>query len=710
MRVLRMVMWCALLMAAGGALAVPLNSDSITPSLPCGVSGDWWSAVQRDIAASEYHVTWQEKTCLPDGHAGYQAPNRAHNLRTYFTPEGPRVVRRTEAEPTWTWGLELVGMHNEDAPPVEEVTAKGNRIEYRRGPALTEWYVNGPQGVEQGFTIAELGESSANSEAHIALDLAVRGDLAPGMMPDGETIEFLSPGGVGLIHYGHLKAYDAKGTELPARLELLPSDRSDQSDQSQAIRISVDASGAAFPITIDPLATSAAWTGESDQDYAYFGCSVSTAGDVNGDGYADVIVGAYQYDNGQMDEGRAYVYHGSANGLSPTAAWTAESDQAQAFFGLSVATAGDVNGDGYADVIVGARGYDNGETDEGRAYVYHGSAGGLSTTANWTAESDEAYVCFGCSVSTAGDVNGDGYADVIVGAPYYDNGQTNEGRAYVYHGSASGLSPTAAWTAASDQGSARFGTSVSTAGDVNGDGYADVIVGAPGYDNGEEDEGRAYVYQGSAGGLSATPAWSPESDQGSAYFGCSVSTAGDVNGDGYAEVIVGALLCQRPAGRGPGVCVSGFGGRAFCHRRLDGRERPGWRLFRHIGVDGRGREPGRVRRRDRGRVRLLQRPVAGGPGVCVPRFGQRTFRDGALDGGERPGRRWFRLFGFDGGGREWGRLRGRDRRRAGLQQRPRPGVCVPRCGERPLGDGVLDGRERPGWRVFRLFGFDGRGR
>jgi len=497
--------------------------------------------VQQDIAASEYHVTWQEDTCLLDVDAAYQAPNRAHDLRTYFTPEGPRVVRRTEAEPTWTWGLELVGMHNEDAPPVEEVTAKGNRIEYRRGPALTEWYVNGPQGVEQGFTIAELGESSAYSEAHIALDLAVRGDLTPGMMPDGKTVEFLSPGGVGLIHYGQLKACDANGTELPARLELVLSDRSDPSDPSQAIRITVDASNAVFPITIDPLATSPAWTAESDQEDARFGCSVSTAGDINGDGYADVVVGAPDYDSGEEDEGRAYVYHGSASGLY-TANWTAEGDQDWASFGYSVSTAGDVNGDGYADVIVGAYRYDNGESDEGRAYVYHGSASGLAATATWTAESDQGGAHFGSSVSTGGDVNGDGYADVIVGAHLYSNFESCEGRAFVYHGSASGLAATAAWTAESDQEYAVFGCSVATAGDVNGAGYADVIVGAYRYDNGESDEGRAYVYHGSASGLAATATSTAESNQAGAWFGDSVSTAGDVNGDGYADVIVGAYL------------------------------------------------------------------------------------------------------------------------------------------------------------------------
>ena len=288
------------------------------------------------------------------------------------------------------------------------------------------------------------------------------------------------------------------------------------------------------------LSTTANWTAESNVASAEFGGSVGTAGDVNGDGYADVIVGAEPYSNGQANEGRAYAYYGSATGLSPTAGWTVESNQASAYYGCSVGTAGDVNGDGYADAIVGSRYYTNDQAFEGRAFVYHGSASGLSATATWTAEGNQVSGNFGYSVGTAGDVNGDGYADVIVGAIYYDGSLGNEGRASVYHGSAAGLSAAANWTVLNDQAGAQFGVSVGTAGDVNGDGYADVIVGAWYYDNGEADEGRAYVYHGSAGGLPAAPAWTAESNLANAYFGRSVGTAGDVNGDGYADVVVGA--------------------------------------------------------------------------------------------------------------------------------------------------------------------------
>jgi hypothetical protein len=288
----------------------------------------------------------------------------------------------------------------------------------------------------------------------------------------------------------------------------------------------------------DDAATGA--TVESGQAFAGMGTSVACAGDVNGDGYDDVIVGAPLYDNGQSDEGRAFVYHGGPGGITTTPAWIGESNQAQANFGWSVAGAGDVNGDGYGDVIIGAYRYSNGQDSEGRAFVYLGSSTGLLGTPSWTAESNQAVASFGWSVGGAGDVNGDGFSDVIVGANLYDNGQSNEGRAYVYHGSASGLSTSAAWTAESNQALADFGVAVASAGDVNGDGYSDVIVGADGYDNVQFDEGRVYVFHGSSTGLAATAAWTKEPDINFWQFGLAVGSAGDVDGNGCSDVVVGS--------------------------------------------------------------------------------------------------------------------------------------------------------------------------
>jgi len=132
--------------------------------------------------------------------------------------------------------------------------------------------------------------------------------------------------------------------------------------------------------------------------------------------------------------------------------------------------------------------------------VYLGSATGLATTPAWTVESDQAGYGSG-PVASAGRRNGDGFSDVVIGTPYYSNGEEGEGRACLYHGSAAGLEAEPAWTAESNQSGASFGQSVAGAGDVNDDGYSDVIIGAYTYDNGEEDEGRVYLYLGSAAGL-----------------------------------------------------------------------------------------------------------------------------------------------------------------------------------------------------------------
>ncbi len=295
-----------------------------------------------------------------------------------------------------------------------------------------------------------------------------------------------------------------------------------------------------FSHLISTLTAIPVWTAEGNQIDSQFGASVASAGDVNGDGYSDVLTGAPRFSNGQADEGGAFLFLGSASGLGATPAWTAEGNRSDSWFGASVASAGDVNGDGYSDVIVGAPGFSYGQPGDGRAFVFLGSTSGLDTAPAWTRASSRVGAHFGHSVGTAGDVNGDGYGDVIVGAYAYGNGQSLEGAAFVFLGSASGLGTTPAWIAESDQAGAYFGQSVGTAGDVNGDGYSDVIVGAPGFYNGEADEGGAFLFLGSASGLAATPVWTAEGNRIDSRLGASVGPAGDVNEDGFSDVIVGA--------------------------------------------------------------------------------------------------------------------------------------------------------------------------
>jgi hypothetical protein len=273
---------------------------------------------------------------------------------------------------------------------------------------------------------------------------------------------------------------------------------------------------------------------------------VATAGDVNGDGLSDILVGASSYDGAQINGGAAYCYRGGTDGPRLTPGWVIESDQERGRFGLCMATAGDVNGDGYDDVLVGSRYFDNGQSDEGMVFLYLGTHLGLSWLPIWWAEGNHIGEHFGSSVASAGDVNGDGLADVIVGAREWDNTLYCEGAAFAWYSAIGGIPygnpDNADWSYFGGQESAYLGHCVACAGDINGDGYADVVVGAPLYDHAEwlDNEGAAFAFYGSASGLSTDYGWYRNSGRLESYYGWSVASAGDMNGDGYSDVIIGA--------------------------------------------------------------------------------------------------------------------------------------------------------------------------
>ncbi len=313
------------------------------------------------------------------------------------------------------------------------------------------------------------------------------------------------------------------------------------------------------------------------------GASVSSAGDVNGDGYDDLIVGAQNAgNNGRSLSGSSYVIFGKAGGVSNidllnfTAAdavgfridGAAAGDQS----GGSISSAGDVNSDGYDDMIVGARGADNnGPGSSGSSYVIFGKAGGFSNVdlLNFTSSDAAGFRMDGAtagdqsggSVSSAGDVNSDGYDDVVVGAREAgNNGRPRSGSTYVIFGKAVGFVniDLATFTGANAAGFRIDGAALdnaggaSSAGDVNGDGYDDVIIGAlSAGNNGRNLSGSSYVIFGKAGGFgnidlanfTAASSAGFRIDGAAAFdqSGSSVSSAGDVNSDGFDDVIVGAL-------------------------------------------------------------------------------------------------------------------------------------------------------------------------
>jgi hypothetical protein len=519
-----------------------LNTDSLQHS-------SWFDTVMKNIEAEEYEFALNTKTNQ------YISPNRKQNLLFTYSNNGFSVkplmtkiplfntadhsIKESEKKyrcvDDWTIGMTLEG-YGRDGNIVsflgKNLTA-GKRHASSTDGTLSIQYDNSEKGMRQDFAVNEKPAGDGN----LKLLLHVNSELQ--FNTSGDGLAFHNDKNTVEMYYNELKIYDAHGNTIEGTFEKVAD---------ASIEICVNDNAAAYPITIDPLSNSASWTKAGESSGNQFGYSVATAGDVNGDGYSDVIVGAPFYSS---SKGKAYVFYGSSTGLSTTASWTQIGETNSDEFGYSVSTAGDVNGDGYSDVIVGAFNYTSGSTNQGKAYVYYGGSTGLDTIASWTNLGAHSGDYFGRSVATAGDINGDGYSDVIVGADGYSS---NKGLAYVFQGSSGGLSTSASWAKTGENNTDEFGYSVSTAGDVNGDGYSDIIIGAYGYSS---FAGKAYVYNGSSSGVSTTASWSQVGENSSDEFGFSVSTAGDVNGDGFSDIIVGAFYYIYPHVKGKAYVYNG---------------------------------------------------------------------------------------------------------------------------------------------------------
>ncbi len=325
------------------------------------------------------------------------------------------------------------------------------------------------------------------------------------------------------------------------------------------------------------------------------GFSVSSAGDVNGDGYDDLIIGAWGADpNGDSDAGEIYLVYGGASApgtdgeldlgaLDGSNGFTLTGIDANDFSGISLSSAGDVNGDGYDDLIIGAPYADpGGDGNAGETYIVYGGAsapgtggvldlGALDGSNGFTLTGIDVGDNSGRSVSSAGDVNGDGYDDLIIGARGADPNEDNEvGETYIVYGGASApgtdgvldlftLDGTNGFILTGIDASDYSGQSVSSAGDVNGDGYGDLIIGAFEADPNGDNSGETYIVYGGAnapgtggvldlGALDGTNGFILTGIDRYDSSGISVSSAGDINGDGYDDLIIGAYRADGFAG------------------------------------------------------------------------------------------------------------------------------------------------------------------
>jgi FG-GAP repeat len=400
---------------------------------------------------------------------------------------------------------------------------RSNRAEYRRGDFI-EWYVNGPEGLEQGFTLNKPPAGSGRKAVTFAL--MISGDLTAEQRGKNE-LALVDSSGAAKIRYRGLAAYDATGKELSASLQL----------EGNRVLLSVDDRKAQYPVTLDPWIQTAELTSSDGRANDAFGNAVAISGQT-------IVVGAPAHTVGSNQaQGAAYVFVEPATGwanMVETAELTASDGAANTGFGSSVAISG-------GTIVIGATGATvGGNPYQGAAYVFVRPAGGWSSmtqAAKLTASDGTVDAAFGESVTISANT-------VVVGSPYVTiNSQMQQGAAYVFvepSGGWSDMTETAELTSSNGTTGDIFGVSVA----ING---AAVLVGASGATvNGNASQGAAYIFSEPGGGWTSTTetARLTASDGlAASYFGSSVGLLGNTAVVGAPSDFVGSVYVYvQPSG------------------------------------------------------------------------------------------------------------------------------------------------------------------
>lgn len=452
-----------------------------------------WVATQQRAAGAAYAFSAQG-----------QASNPAHNLELTTTANGVQING-------WSMRLEGIGYAGQSQSGVESSPASfpaANRVEYQRGQGLKEWYVNGPLGLEQGFTLAQpwpsAAKGSGSREQWLSLEIGLTGALARPGGSDNNALEIVAAGGA-VAHYGGLYAYDATGQPLQSRMEL------DESGQSWQLLVNV--SGAHYPLVVDPLVQEQELTDSNAGVAEHFGWSVALSSDGN-----TALVGAYvKTVNGNAVQGAAFVFTRAGSVWSQQQQLTAGDGAANDWFGSSVALSADGN-----TALVGAYHKQiNGHAQQGAAYIFRRTGTSWSQQQQLTAGDGASNDNFSWSVALSSDGN-----TALVGAYIKQvNGNGAQGAAYVFTLSGATWSQQQELTTGDGAANDNFGSSVALSSDGN-----TALVGAGNKMIGtNSSQGAVYAFTRSGATWSQQQKLTADNGATENYFGNAMALSRDGN-------------------------------------------------------------------------------------------------------------------------------------------------------------------------------------